>query len=207
MTRHGPYRLVRFWGASLLVLVMLSACWSPAAARLSSAGKSIHLPAIWRLLALQNGDFESGETAWQYTSSGYHIILNKAGLSGITPHSGDWAVWMGGAWNETDTLTQSVSIFPGATYLVYWRWILSEETNCGADYTRVLVNGMVLKQDPLCVTTTEAGWSSHWIDLHAYSGSAITLQFMAHTDNRQASDSNSSLYLDDISLQAAAPAP
>lgn len=54
----------------------------------------------------------------------------------------------------------------------------------------------------LCDSTNTGGWVTHSVNLGAYAGQSVTLQIRAETD---ASD-NSNLFVDDVSLQATAPA-
>ncbi len=199
----GPQRSgALFRLAALIVLMVFTATPACARAAPTPAGRKVYFPVVVRPLALQNGDFESGPAAWRNDSIPlYPLIFSKADLWGIPPHSGNWAAWLGGSWEEMAVLTQTISILPGATTLVYWHWILSEETDCNVDYSRVLVNGQVLRREPLCSTQNTGGWVQTSIDLSAYTGSTITLQLSTYTN----ASGNSNLYLDDISLQATAP--
>ncbi|HJX36987.1 MAG TPA: S8 family serine peptidase, partial [Anaerolineae bacterium] len=70
-----------------------------------------------------NGDFEDGPTGWfEYSTHGWDLIVNS--LPGIvTPHSGAWAVWLGGDYDELSYVEQQVTVPPGSPYLAYWHWI------------------------------------------------------------------------------------
>src|SRR5690349_5178817 len=49
---------------------------------------------------LDNGGFEQGAANWLENSNhGWDVIRSRAGLP-IPPHSGDWAVWLGGDHDE-----------------------------------------------------------------------------------------------------------
>jgi hypothetical protein len=201
MRNLRSHRLVALLGlAALIALVLVSAPPALAAAAPSPTTFRFYLPLVMHnYKSLLNGDFESGRVAWQENSTNqYAIIVDRAGLQTIPPHAGNWAAWLGGSMkDETASLTQTVSIDPAAAYLVYWQRILSRETNCGMDYSRVLVNGETLHQDQLCTATNTNGWVQQEIDLYAYAGRVISIQFMAYVNGT----GNSSLYLDDISMQ------
>jgi len=147
-----------------------------------------------------NGNFESGSTGWtEYSFLGYQIILSSSELP-VTPHSGSYAAWLGGDDDETSYVQQQVTISAGAPYLVYWHWIDSTDL-CGYDVGGVIVNSSdVVDVYDLCATTATGGWVSHSVNLSAYVGQSITLEIRAETD----SSIISSLFVDDVSLQASA---
>jgi len=107
-------------------------------------GSDVHLPIVVRGLAnnnkpLVNGDCESGPTGWaQSSTSGYDLITQTFDGT-VTAHSGSWSAWLGGAYYETSTLRQQVTVPPGSRFLVYWPWIGSTDS-CGYDFAWVLVN-------------------------------------------------------------------
>ncbi len=75
-----------------------------------------------------NGDFENGKDgAWSETAN----MIVEAGASGIDTHSGSWLAWMGGT-NVTEetyvtTLSQTITIPPGQTFLSFWYMVESVE--------------------------------------------------------------------------------
>jgi hypothetical protein len=147
-----------------------------------------------------NGDFESGSTGWtEYSYQGWSIIMNSGFPGSVTPHGGSWAAWLGGDDNEISYIQQPVTISTGSPYLVYYHWIASEDV-CGYDFGIVLVNGSVKNQYDLCSDNDTGGWVRHSVDLSAYAGQSVTLQIRVETD----SVDNSSLFVDDVSLQGSA---
>jgi hypothetical protein len=147
-----------------------------------------------------NGDFESGSTSWtEYSYQGYYPVITSS--LPVTPHSGIYAAWLGGADDEITYVQQQVSISAGAPYLVYWQWIGSVD-DCGNDFGEVLVNGTVVDDYDLCVSTNTSDWVTHSVDLSAYTGQSIMLQIRAVTN----ASVNSNLFVDDVSLQATAAA-
>jgi hypothetical protein len=108
---------------------------------------------------------------------------------------------LGGDYSDTSYVQQQVSISAGAPYLIYWHWIASSDT-CGHDYGRVLVNGAQVDIYNLCSSSNTGGWVTHSVNLNAYAGQSVTLQIRAETDGTL----NSNLVVDDVSLQASAPA-
>ncbi|MFA5873369.1 MAG: hypothetical protein WC832_05335 [Anaerolineales bacterium] len=150
-----------------------------------------------------NGDFESGSTGWtEYSAKGYTIIYSTSSpYLEITPHSGSYVAWLGGANDETAYIQQQITIPSSAPYLVYWHWIASADV-CGFDLGEVLINGTLVDYYDLCDAKSTGGWVSHSVNLSAYGGQSVKLQIGVETDGSDISN----LYVDDVSLQASASA-
>jgi hypothetical protein len=149
-----------------------------------------------------NGDFESGTTGWtEYSTHGWPIIVSSF-PGGVTAHSGSYAAWLGGVYDDISFVQQPLTISVGTPYLVYWHWIASGDV-CGFDFGGVLVNDTVVDTYNLCSSTNTAGWVKHSVNLSAYVGQSVMLQIRAETD----SSLNSNLFVDDVSLSASAAAP
>ena len=149
---------------------------------------------------LANGNFESGQVAWSESSThGWDLIMNSGFPAGVTPHGGSWAVWLGGDYSDVSTIAQSVTVPSGSPYLGYWHWIGSEDY-CGYDYGYVRVNGTALETLNLCTNEDTSGWVHRVVNLSAYSGTSVNLQFQVVTD----SSLNSNWFIDDVAFQASA---
>ena len=151
---------------------------------------------------LLNPGFESGSTGWtEYSAHGWDIITTSL-ATGVTPHGGSWAVWLGGDDDDISYVQQTVTIPTATPYLAYWHWIASADS-CGFDYGLVVINGnQVVDQYNLCTSTSTGGWAKHVVNLNAYKGQTVTLQIRAETDGSL----NSNLFIDDVSFQASASA-
>ena len=162
----------------------------------------IYLPLINKNYAdvdpIKNGDFELGrDGSWTESSStGFDLILPQESLL-VLPHSGSWAVWLGGEDYETSRLSQSVLISSSRPYLHYWYWIGSEDI-CGYDFYRLKVNSSVLIQTDLCDSTSTNGWVERVVNLSSYSGSTATIMFEVTLDGVL----NSNFFLDDVSMSS-----
>jgi len=146
---------------------------------------------------IKNGNFEKGsDGSWtEYSYLGYDLILSQTSLL-VPPHSGTWAVWLGGDIYETSTLSQSVLISSTRPYLHFWYWIGSADTYCGDDVFRLKINNSeVIKQD-LCTSTSTSGWVERVVNLSSHAGSTVTLMFEVTTDFAL----NSNFFLDDVSM-------
>lgn len=76
------------------------------------------------VVSLPNGNFESGATVWAESSSnGFLLITSCFANLCHTAHSGSWAVWLGGAVNETAYIQQQVTVPAGSPYLAYYHLI------------------------------------------------------------------------------------
>jgi len=147
-----------------------------------------------------NGDFESGPTGWEeYSLQGWPLILHKDDLP-VTPHSGNWAAWLGGDNNEISYISQTVTIPSGITALRFWQWIGSQD-QCGYDFAWVRINNTSLLTVTLCQGNNTGGWVAQTVNIGAYAGQTVSLQFRVETD----SSLNSNYFLDDVTLEGATP--
>ena len=160
--------------------------------------RRVYLPVVSRApLPLLNGNFEQGRTAWyEYSSHGWPLIVQKPPLP-ISPHSGRWAVWLGGEYDDISFIRQQVTIPTGSYYLHYWHWIASEDA-CGYDFGGVILNNTVVDVYDLCTSRNTNGWVRHTVDLSSYAGQTVFLQIRAETDGSL----NSNLFVDDVSFQS-----
>jgi hypothetical protein len=150
------------------------------------------------LPSLANGDFEAGpDGSWtEYSMHGWDLILHADDLN-VTPHSGSWAVWLGGEYNETAYISQDVNVSSGSPYLSYYHWIASEDI-CGYDYGYVRINGSNVGTYKLCDDNDTDGWDYETVNLSSYAGQTVELQFRVTTDGVW----NSNWFLDDVAFQA-----
>jgi hypothetical protein len=166
-----------------------------------SKGSSVTPP----LPSLANGDFEAGrDGSWtEYSKNGFDLIVDDFGTNEATPHSGDWGVWLGGAFDEVSELSQQVSIPAGASSLslTYWYWIASDD-DCGYDHGWFEVNGAKLESYDLCISYNTGGWTKETVNFEGYAGQTVTIKFHADTDSAW----NSNLFLDDVAFQASSSA-
>jgi hypothetical protein len=171
----------------------------------SSFPVHVYLPSMTRgwppmqFPGVVNGDFEDGRTGWtEHSDSGYYLIVRDF-PSGVAPHSGNWAAWLGWAHQDTSYVKQQVTVPPGGPYLGYWHWIRSDDF-CGNDFGRVVINGFTVDRYDLCTAENTGGWVKHVVDLNAYAGQTVELRIQAETD----SVLRSNLFVDDVAFQASA---
>jgi uncharacterized repeat protein (TIGR01451 family) len=165
--------------------------------------KTVYLPLVLRGFPtyIVNGDFEQGSTGWdEYSTHGWSLITNSGFPGSVTPHGGNWAVWLGGDLDDISYIQQQVTIPSGQPYLAYYHWIASEDA-CGYDYGGVIINtSAVVDAYDLCSSGNTGGWVKHTVNLSAYAGQSVALQIRAETD----SSLNSNLFIDDVSFQSSA---
>jgi hypothetical protein len=156
---------------------------------------------------IQNSDFENGpDGSWtEYSTHGWDLIINESGPlpfpGSVTPHSGSWAVWLGGEDDEISYITQTVTIPSSDPVLVFRYWIASGDDVCAidSDLGGVLVDTTVtdvVDAFYLCASTNTGGWVIRMVDLSAYAGQTVQLRIQAETD----SSLNSNLFVDDVVL-------
>ena len=143
-----------------------------------------------------NGDFEQGKTCWiEESSNGYDLITND--FEGyLSPHSGSWAAWLGGDYNEASLIYQQIMVPTTNPNLTYWLWIASVDY-CGYDVAGVVINEDAVDAYWLCEDENTGGWVQRVVNLSAYAGQSVTLYFLADTDGSL----NSSLFIDDVQFQ------
>ena len=133
------------------------------------------------------------------STRGWPLILHKDDLP-VAPHSGNWAVWLGGDDNEISYISQTVSIPSGTTTLRFWHWIDSED-ECNYDFAWVRINNASLLTIDLCEQNNTGGWVAKTVDISAYAGQTVSLQFRVETD----SSLNSNYFVDDVTLEGVTP--
>lgn len=149
--------------------------------------------------SLANGGFESGNANWSAYSAKGRTLIRTTFVGSVTPHAGAWAVWLGGAYNEVNRISQANVIVPAnAPYLTYWRWIASADV-CGYDFASVKISSTAIEVYDLCDPNDTNGWVKRTLNLSAYAGLSVTITFQAEADG----SGNSNLFIDDVSFQAA----
>ncbi len=152
---------------------------------------------------VSNGGFEAGPVKWNRTSTGGYRLICSTTNCGVTltPHTGTWLAWLGGAHNETAVLKQLNVVLPAGqkATLRYWYRLQSEDA-CGYDYGYVRIRSdtrtKTLKTYRLCSRTNTAGWVQNSIKLDSYAGKTVQLIFKVRTD----ASLYSSLFVDDVSV-------
>ncbi|MDW8327011.1 MAG: S8 family peptidase [Anaerolineales bacterium] len=173
-----------------------------AAQNASTLNQRVFLPLINRDFGsgglVPNGDFEQGATVWaQSSSNGRQQIRNSFAPNIVTPHSGAWGVWLGGAFNEQGYIQQTVIVPAGAPYLYFYNWIGSADSP-GFDFGYVVINGVTVLTVDLHSGANTGGWVKRVINLTAYAGQMVTLQIAVTTDDAY----NSNWFIDDVGFQS-----
>lgn len=144
---------------------------------------------------------------WQESSTqGLNLILNDADLSHIQPHSGEWAVWLGGFDNEASSISQPVTIPANNPTLVYWYWIQSDAIAfpCDSIYEGeggVKINNIPIGPGHRLCGDQDTGWVENRISLNDYAGQNVILQIYAQTPVNYYFG-GPSLYIDDVTIES-----
>lgn len=194
---------------TILRLLIILTCVAVLAISGSASAKvnpktNIYLPLVRQFVQpIRNWNFEPGRVMWtEFSSHDWPLIMNKGLPAGTTAHSGTWAAWLGGDFDDISYIEQSVTIPVWTPYLVYYRWIGSEEGSCMYDYAYVMVNASTVDSYALCGPANSARWERRTVNLILYAGKTVRLRFQVSTDGSL----NSNLFLDDITLVEYAPA-
>jgi len=140
---------------------------------------------------------------WTQTSTGGHPLICSRTSCGVTltPRTGDWLAWLGGAHNEKAVLKQLNIVLPaGQKATLRYGYRLHSQDACGYDYGYVQIRSgtttKTLKTYRLCTRTNTAGWVRDSINLDSYAGKTVQLLFKIRTD----ASLYSNLFVDDVSL-------
>lgn len=154
--------------------------------------------------SIVNGNFEQGSgVGWAESSThGWPLVLNSFAPTEVTAHSGIWGAWLGGDEDETSIISQQITVSAGAPHVTYYHYIGSAEVACDNDLAGVFVDGTMVKQYGLCEATETGGWVQQSVNLAAYAGQSVLLEFVVEND----STDNSNWFLDDVAFSASAAA-
>lgn len=162
---------------------------------------------------LGNGDFEAGsngvwtENSAQFSGTTDILILELAAVQEqVVPHSGSYAVWLGGTDLEVGSLAQSVAIPSSVPVTLSYFYQIRAQDECGRDFVTVSANSTIVKIFDLCSSTESLEWQQDIIDLSSYAGQFVTLSFSVTTDDFspriEDASASSNFFLDDVSVTA-----
>ena len=150
---------------------------------------------------LTNGGLESA-AGWTLDSSlGYDL------LSPYLAHTGNHAAYLGGADKATDRLSTTLTL-PGdnSIMLRFWWQMRTQDLGLGNDGLSVLITDQAGVPLRLLFTITDANsvgtWQQVGMDLSAFAGQTVQLQFLAQTDSALVTD----FFVDDVSVTACSTA-
>lgn len=146
---------------------------------------------------VQNGDFEARDNgAWRQSSSNHYALIDNT--APVAPHSGQYLAWLGGTQKEKSRLSQTVMVPSSSTPVLTYYYQIADAL-CGKDQAKVFINSTRVKAHPLCVDGNTNGWQQVAIDLSAYAGQTVKLQFFAATTG----DNHGSFLVDDVAITTA----
>ncbi len=145
---------------------------------------------------LAGGGFEATKAGPWAASSRTGVDLVGPAPAGFAPHTGRGVAWLAGVDGEAAALERVIFVAADSPVLTFWHWIASAEPSPGADTARVFVDGHLVWQTDLRVSTTTPGWEQVRLDLSAYVGRTTTLRLEATTDGAELS----SWLIDDVAL-------
>ncbi|MGC0317142.1 putative Ig domain-containing protein [Kitasatospora acidiphila] len=138
-----------------------------------------------------NGGFESGTSPWTASSG---VITNSTGEAA---HGGSYYAWLDGyGTTHTDTLSQQVTIPANCkgAFTFYLHIDTAETGTTAYDTLKLTANGTQLKTWSNVNAAT--GYTQQSVDLSAYAGQTVTLQFTGTED----SSNQTSFVIDDAAL-------
>lgn len=150
---------------------------------------------------LTNGDFEQGAVYWQPQANANAAIINNPPAP-VVARSGTHIARLTASQTSADSAIDAVNVLVpvGTPYLSYWVWIRSTEPTCGDDLGGAGISPTVVDKFNLCAATQTNGWVNRGLNLAAYAGQTVTIEFIAGTFETDTPDSI--LYIDDIGWKA-----
>jgi hypothetical protein len=143
-----------------------------------------------------NGDFEAGRDVgwWVYSENNLTIIADHTNFDA---HSGDYFALLGGDDSEHALIRQEITVHLAAPILSYYHRVGSEESLCGYDTASVFVQQESFAPIELCLEGETDGWTEKRLNLSAYAGQTVEIEFVVVTD-----DFNLSHWaIDDVALE------
>ena len=169
---------------------------------------------------LYNASFEEAENpdgaiGWsEQSAAGEHLTFPEEQLGGFTVFEGNRAAWLGRAFEDIQSLSQTVTV-PEATTslsLSFYRCFTTDE-DCDGVYDTLDVSlldagGAALGPPLVSFDNLAAGDSCSWdlveLDIEAvHAGDEIAIQMRASTDE----DVLTSFFIDAVALTALGPCP
>lgn len=149
-------------------------------------------------LIVRNGSFEAQGANWtQAGASGIQLITD------LNARAGSYSADLGGANNTDHSIRQQI-VLPSKrpVTLTFWWEQWTQETAPGdfADYMTVNLlkaDGSLLKEVArLGVDPERPPWERLSVDLSAYAGQTVQLQFLAHNDSTNPTE----FFVDDVTI-------
>ena len=117
----------------------------------------------------------------------------------INARTGDNVVWMGGAYSETTTISQTVHVESSAKYLAFYYKTISSES-CGKYYDKLYFyitssTDSAYSLIDVCKNTVKPTWTKKVYDLSGFVGhSDVVIEFWMENDTSK----HSHIFIDDI---------
>lgn len=154
---------------------------------------------------LGNGGFEAGSAPWVSFSTGQVELIYDATLAeydGVTPHGGSRLGWLGGVPNETNRLSQTLTLPPDVRQLSFIGSIEIQvfEQHTLIDFLRVTLVVPGARLPLLELDNGDAG--QDWVDMASsldvapYAGEDVTLEL----ESQIGDGPGTNFFLDDPSL-------
>lgn len=171
---------------------------------------------------LPDGDFEqmgANNPHWiEYRDYGNRpIVVTNAPTSTVTPRSGNHFAWLGGAHNlDPSTQNNQSRIIYGfyiplpnesPVQLHFWYWLDSQQAPdydpldpgsfiCVDDVVNIWINNYLLEQGQICDAYNTNGWVPITLDITAWAGQQISLEFEMRTNY----EGISHFFIDDVDI-------
>jgi hypothetical protein len=150
-------------------------------------------------VVVKNGNFEAAPAGANWTQSGAN---GTPLIDDFNPRTGKYGAYLGDANNTNHSIRQTVTLPRRPVMLTFWWEQTTQETAPGdfADYMTVSLlkaDGSLLKElARLGVDPDRPPWERVSLDLSAYAGQSVQLQFLAHNDGTNPS----AFFVDDVSI-------
>lgn len=151
----------------------------------------------------RNGGFETLNHWGQNSTNGYDLICINGACGTIPVLAGQGVAWLGGGHRETSVLAQRIDARAGSGLTLQFSYYSQSDDTCWYDFARVFVRDLTnggpaqqVREYLLCRNTNTSGWVRQTIDLSAYAGRQIQIEFRVITDGSLLSN----FWLDNVRL-------
>jgi hypothetical protein len=171
-----------------------------------TAGSSTVMPGCDEVEILVDGGFDDGSGAWiEVSTNGFPLIQDATQLDAVSPQSGGYAAWLGGAPLEDSGLAQPVFIPEGTVSLTVAGYFGLTTSDTGLnDYATIAVgsedtgvNAIMQMWDPRNAVTPWVAFSGT-TDAADLAGLSLTFLIASTTDDA----ANTNFFFDSLSLKA-----
>ncbi len=142
-------------------------------------------PGICAFNWISNGNFEQGDTAWLSIPDPHSMSPHALIAPFDEAYDGEYSAVLGGDEHTVDSIRQQVTIPAGGRLTYWWRMHTAETTVFHDSLSVALLNDQGAEIQSLAwhnISGIQDTWFQDTLDLSAYAGSKVWLDFSVYND-------------------------